>query len=373
MHHSEKLIRHSLKDKGGWWPDEDHILLLKAGLLEPSKALNAWQQWLKKQDLTPDLLEDGEILPKIFDPIDEASRQLLPLVHRNLENLNEPFSKRLKGYYRFKWVRNQQHIARADQLCAVLEKSGIPTMLINGLALSLWYYKDTGVRTVNAISILVPFEHRFKAIELLSTSAFQYQLQHQNVQSARLICNDKLTCDIQWYLFQEHAYADADMIFWEKSIMCIVGESTPSRRLSSTYQLFHSLMQGNRWNSPAPIGWVSDCVWIARQHSVDWDIIFTLAEQFQYVNFIKIALPFLKQEFSLDISEEYLLKLEKLIATPNDDYYFKVTTKGPDYGRILTYFWRNYALYSCFVKHQSSTPASFLTWMGRKITQRFKL
>ncbi len=364
------FIQPQPKDKGAWWPDENQLLLLKAGLLEPSRALYAWKQWLNRQNISPHLLDDTELLPKIFDPIDEASRQLLPLVHRNLENLEEPFSKRLKGYYRFKWVRAQQLIIRATQLCDLLEKSGIPAMLINGLALSLWYYKETGVRNMNAISILVPFEHRHTALKLLNDSAFRYYVLHQTTRAARLVCHDKLNCDLQWNLFHEHTYAEADSVFWKEAVPCILGESTPSCGLAPTHQFFHSLMQGNRWNIPAPIGWVSDCVMIARKHSIDWRLVFTLAEQFQYVSFLQKAVPFLRNEFELDISAENFQKLQELKVSPNDDYYFRVTSKASKFGRILTYLWRNHALYTCFIKHQNATSAPFSVWMLRKIKER---
>lgn len=358
------------KDKGGWWPDENQLLVLKSGLLEPAKALNAWTQWLKNRNITQDLLEDSELLPKIFDPIDEASRQLLPLVHRNLENLEEPFSKRLKGYYRFKWVRAQQLLARAAQVCDLLEGAGIPTMLINATALSLWYYDEKGTRSTYTFAVLVPFEHRYKALSLLSESALHYQVQRRNAQGARLTCEDKPECDLQWNLFYEHTYAGADSLFWKDAVPGIVGEATITRRLSPAHQFFHSLLQGNRWNIPAPLGWIPDCMMIARQHPIDWPMIFTLAEQFQYVSFIQKALPFLKNEFQLDISEENLQKLKGLHVSPQDAYYFRSTSKAPKFGRLLTYIWRNYALYNCFIKHQRSTSASFPVWMVRKIIQR---
>lgn len=364
------IIQQQSKTKGGWWPDENQLLLLKAGLVEPTQALLAWKQWLDNCNITHHLLDDTELLPKIFDPIDEASRQLLPLVHRNLENLEEPFSKRLKGYCRFKWVRTQQLLAGAAQLCDLLEGAGIPTMLINATALSLWYYTGKGARSLYTFSISVPFEHRLNALKLLKDSAFRYQLQYQNAQTARLISDDKLNCDLYWSLFHEHTYAKADSIFWENAVPCRVGESTTSRRLLPAHQFFHSLLQGNRWNRPAPLGWIPDCVMIARQHPIDWPMIFTLAEQFQYVSFIQKAVPFLRNEFELDISEDNLQKLKELRVSSEDAYYFTATSKAPKFGRLLTYIWRNYALYTCFIKHQRSTSASFPLWIVRKIIQR---
>ena len=93
--------------RGGCWPTEDQILLLRAALLDADTARTAWERW-----------RAGNAL----ETADSASLRLFPLVYSNLRSagLDELDLAKLKGAYRGAWVRNQLLFKRAAEALGAL-------------------------------------------------------------------------------------------------------------------------------------------------------------------------------------------------------------------------------------------------------------
>src|SRR5678810_1259298 len=137
-----------------FWPTKDQELLLRACLLSGNEAVTAWRQWKS-------IFESGSF--------DEASRRLLPLLYRNLKNLEtpEPLITKLKDEYFYTWSQNKFCLRGIAGLIDEFNKAGIRNMLLKGSALAILYYEDVGLRPMKDIDLMVHPDQVERAMQLL--------------------------------------------------------------------------------------------------------------------------------------------------------------------------------------------------------------
>ena len=129
------------------WPTPNQELLLRAALLDDAQAIPAWEQWQQTVD---------------FTEIDHRSQKLLPLVYHNLTRLDVsgPLIERSKGYYRLTWYKNHLQFHHMAVVLHDLHQAGIPTLLLKGAAMAVYYYRDPGLRPMEDFDLLVPWHQR---------------------------------------------------------------------------------------------------------------------------------------------------------------------------------------------------------------------
>ena len=127
---------------GNCWPTSAQRLLLRAVVLRGAEALAAWQRWTQAVDL---------------DGLDAGSIRLLPQLYRSLERegVRDPLMSRLKGVYRHTWYGNQLRLRDAAVVLGELSRRGIEPMLLKGAALTLLHYRDSGLRPMEDVAVLV--------------------------------------------------------------------------------------------------------------------------------------------------------------------------------------------------------------------------
>ncbi|MCA1552816.1 MAG: nucleotidyltransferase family protein, partial [Chloroflexi bacterium] len=93
-------------------------------MLHDEPAREAWREYRTALDL---------------DHIDHGSQRLLPLLYRNLLALgiDDPLLTRIKGVYRYHWLRNQLQLQFLATLLRALDESGVPVLVLKGAALAL--------------------------------------------------------------------------------------------------------------------------------------------------------------------------------------------------------------------------------------------
>ncbi|HEV7348080.1 nucleotidyltransferase family protein [Telluribacter sp.] len=352
------------------------LLLLKAAVFPAEKAAGYWQQWKACHQLTDsDLLQDKEILSRIFDPLDRGSHRLMPLVYRNLEKSGDPIIKRMRGMYRHSWMRNQQHLYRIKEITRLLHEAGIETMLIKGLAMSLLYYRDLGVRYMNDIDLLVPFEKHEEALKVLLTSklnlkigAFDYYMKPY-YHASHLYSEDGYDLDLHHHLLMYNRNKTADVPFWQNSLSLDPEYGIPSSVLSPTHQLFHNLIHGNFPDFDSPMRWVADCYVIYTQHAIDWEEVLQLAVDLRLVWPVREGLRLLTREFDLVLPEAVQHRLQSLEMETSEAVYrrflYDTFHKRKD---VRKYYNRSRFEYELYFKDY--TQQSFLKWFVRKTVAR---
>ena len=157
------------------FPTKEQCLLLHAALGSGAPAVAAWGEWQASVDF------DGYLDPESF--------ALLPLLYTNLRRnaVVHPFMHKLKGIYRRRWCENQVQFQGIEEVVGRFHLSRIPTMLVNGAALSLVHYADSALRTASDTQVLVPVRRAEPALALLieagwkplcRISAAQFRFRH---------------------------------------------------------------------------------------------------------------------------------------------------------------------------------------------------
>src|SRR3989304_3614207 len=129
-------------------------LLLRSALLRGESARRAWQELRPSLDL---------------DRLPAALASLLPLVYRNAAVLDrdDPETPRLKGLYRRTWYANEALFHRLASVLRLFAQAGIDTLVLRDAPLVVRYYKDSGLRPVAAVELLVHTGQATAAVALL--------------------------------------------------------------------------------------------------------------------------------------------------------------------------------------------------------------
>lgn len=310
----------------------DQTLLLKAALLPPSEALTYWQHWKKARSL--DRLDTAapDLLPAIFDPLDNDSQRLMPLVYRHLEKSGDPLIPHLRGIYRYTWMNNQRFMVKVQQVVGALQSAGIDTMVLKGIPLSLRYYGDMGVRLMSDLDVLVPTDCAADAIRVLSQkplnlrwSEYEYKYRHL-LHAMHLFDANKVDVDLHWNLMSQHAYAGADKPFWAAGEPLTLTPALTTHTLSPTHQLFHNLIHGFAWGMTPAIRWVADSYVLYQQPGVaiDWHELLDLAQAFRLGFPVRQSLRLLQADFRLELPIDVVSRLNGLTLSAEEQTYFEL-------------------------------------------------
>ncbi len=310
----------------------DQTLLLKAALLPLSEALTYWQHWKKARSL--DRLDTAapDLLPAIFDPLDNDSQRLMPLVYRHLEKSGDPLIPHLWGIYRYTWMNNQRFMVKVQQVVGALQSAGIDTMVLKGIPLSLRYYGDMGVRLMSDLDVLVPTDCAADAIRVLSQkpldlrwSEYEYKYRHL-LHAMHLFDANKVDVDLHWNLMSQHAYAGADKPFWAAGEPLTLTPALTTHTLSPTHQLFHNLIHGFAWGMTPAIRWVADSYVLYQQPGVaiDWHELLDLAQAFRLGFPVRQSLRLLQADFRLELPIDVVSRLNGLTLSAEEQTYFEL-------------------------------------------------
>ena len=288
------------------WPTPAQELLLRAGVASGRRALEAWDAWKANHDL-------------IETELDHGSFRLLALVYKNLlaQGADEPLMPRLKGIYRYWWCSNQHLFYRAAGVIRELEGAGIPTIVLKGAAASVAYYRDTGVRTMGDIDLLVPVDRATAAVTHLGRLGFRparprvadlIRYQH----SVRMEHGNGEALDLHWHVLAECVHRSADDGFWKRAVPIRILDAS-SRALDATDALLHAIVHGMRWNAEPTVRWVADAMAILRAADgvIDWTVMEREARRQHVVLRLRMGLAYLKRSMGAPIPDRVLERLRK--------------------------------------------------------------
>lgn len=256
----------------------DHQLLLTAALADESAAVDAWREWRAMVD---------------FDEIDGPSQRLLPLIVRraNVVPADDPVRGRVRGMYRQTWVNNHRLWASVQPVLDQLAAADITVMALKGIALLRYYGGDWGVRPMYDIDMVVPYERRFDALEVLRSAGWSPETGQSKAwvttrmsrhrhgwghERANGQHRDRV--DLHWRVSPLVMWPSAQQRWWQAARhVDIAGRSTLV--IGPVDLLVHVLLHGNNDDLRPPVQWIVDSAMIARAIADDSDVLTTWAER----------------------------------------------------------------------------------------------
>lgn len=280
---------------GACWPEPHQEEALRAAVLDPPAAAEAWRARRRRLPLD--------------DESDAAVHRLLPIVYVNLREITPevPDLARLKGLYRRTWYENQTLLHRVRPALERLSDAGIPLLFLKGLPLALDYYGDLGQRPMSDIDLLVPRADADRALDLLEAEGWRDNGGLTRAQLWRTYHGSGLShpdggqVDVHWHLGTplllpgDEAGSMAD--FWAAAVPF----EHPELRLHGVTldpadMLLHVIAHGLWAGSASTVRWVSDASLILRIEAIDWDRLVDQATRRRIAPLVGDALRYLADE-----------------------------------------------------------------------------
>lgn len=324
---------------GAVWPGPAQELLLRAALSQGAEAAEAWRRWTESVDP---------------DEIDPASAQVLPLVYRNLvdQGIEDDRLASLKPRYAVTWARNQRNFRLLNGILERLGAAGIETLIFKGAALIPLYYRDSGVRGMGDVDVMIRPERFSDALHLLGEAGWKTLSWRPEVFDTRfqhaLALYDEIgnSVDLHCHLLMACCEPGADLPFWEASRPFQV-EGAPTRTLCTTDHLLQACVHGLNWVQVPPIRWVADAITMLRvaPDEVDWDRAHRLALERDMALPVREALGYLHRAFDAPVPADTLRRLGSIPVSYSDRLRFGVWMKSSR-GRPLALLLHHWTMFS---------------------------
>ena len=285
-------------------PNKEQQLLLQAALWSGSAAIESWGQWQGSVD---------------FDSyLDDESFALLPLLYTNLlrHAVTHPLMHKLKGIYRRAWCENQVHFQAVEGVVRGLHHASIPTLLLNGIALSLKYYREDALRTMRDSQVLVPVDRAEEATQLLTQSGWKAL---SNISKSRcpsqktvtFLNGSDLRLEICWNPSFENHGKEGRTCLWRDATPITIAK-VPTHTLGPTATLGHSLLGGSDENLEPRIGWIADAMTVLNSagSKVDWTRLVDMARKRRMLLQLKTRVGLLHELFHTLIPSTVLAEVE---------------------------------------------------------------
>jgi predicted O-methyltransferase YrrM len=287
-------------------PNREQQLLLQAALWSSSAAIDAWARWQASID---------------FDShLDDDSFALLPMLYTNLHRhgVTHPLMHKLKGIYRRLWCENQVHFQVVAGVVRDFHLANIPTLLLNGAALSVKYYREDALRTMRDSRIVVPVDRAEQATQLLIQSGWKAESNISEAccpfqQTVTFLNGSDLRLEICWDpSFENHGKEDQTCL-WRDAIPITIAK-VPTHTLGPTATLRHTLLGGPNRNLEPGIGWIADATTVlnSRDLKVDWIHLMDTARKRRLVFQLKTRVGLLHELFHTLVPSTVVAEVQEM-------------------------------------------------------------
>lgn len=300
------------------WPTEEQELLLGAALLPPDEAVDAFVQWRN--------------VSNPYD-IDDGSRRLYPMVHRNLRRAGVHTS--LDDFMWDAYVqasgRNQKLLRTLEQVLGQLHEGDVPTLVLKGAALTLLHYRDRGARPMHDLDVMVPRELVGRALDVLRADGWDDMrtdstrpIEELRLRHAVTLVRGDDELDVHWHALVACIDSDLDAEFWRASVEMEVGDRC-TRALAPADQLLHAFAHGLRYNKLPPLRWIADAhvVITSSGSALDWDRLVQLADRYRLAACTSAALGYLDRLSPSLVPQESLAAAQALPVTRRERWEFE--------------------------------------------------
>lgn len=288
------------------WPSPEDEFLLKAALFQGAAAQRALQEWEARVEL---------------DRVDFGAFRLLPLLHHNLKKngIASRDAERLAGIARRAWAENQLILNRASRALAELARLEFPVLLLKGVPLIVEVYRDTGLRTLGDVDILVHPADAAAILEWLTKNGWRYKLGSlpadplASTTSLNFISPEGLDLDLHWAIFFNRPEPQNDLPFWKAATPMNLN-GVPALGPGWADLFFIACTQGFRWDPVLPLRWVADAYWMLTHpdREMDWGRLVWQARRLEQGLLMRTALSYLKTSFELPVPRAVINQLQRI-------------------------------------------------------------
>lgn len=359
-------------DYGGCLPTREQALLLRASLLKGDAALEAFREWKSRVRL---------------DRVDPGSYRLFPLLYANLKStgVDDPLTNIFEWVYHTTRNNNGILLSNMSQLLREFSSARIQFMLLKGAALILMYYKDSGLRPMMDVDILVRTREARDAIELVTRLGWNssitplkgfsrinllsslgwrpkqraledFSKEFFSVRHGQdFVHPDSFTIDLHWHVLHGYNGVNADSFFWEGASKTEL-DGLPVAVLSPTDQLLHVCSHGVSWNHIPPVRWVADAVMIVNSAPewIDWGRLTAASVRHGKVFRVRKALHYLRSYLDVSVPDTVLRELENFPVSKAERLEYEVRTRPPG---ILDGLVELCFLYECYSRENADRSA----------------
>ena len=274
-------------------------MLLRACLCEGEEALSAWREWSSRVDI---------------ELLDWDSQRLLPLLYTKLaaQNIRHPWMGRMKGCYRYTWVRNTSLLATASEVVKQLrDVAGNDQILLKGGAVACAYLPNIGLRAMEDFDLLIKLEVASQVWRRLQANGWKpLQVRSERSFPRYLRCTKSIgflrnreKLDLHWGLLDDLRGPAVHETFWQASGETQLPDGTTVKILHLADQLFHTCLHGVRADQGPNIRWITDAITvIPKMREEDWARLQSVAKERRYTLRIGKALQFLQEHFGDTVS-----------------------------------------------------------------------
>lgn len=314
--------------------DRCQELLLKAALLPPERALEAWEELM--ETCNPDRLDPG-------------AQRLLPQLFANLRaaGAEEQVLGGLRPAYRKTWVKNRVLLRVLAHLLGVFRGADIETLVLKGAALIPLVYRDYGCRPMGDLDVLVPRGRAAESIHLLRRLGWRSDLalpetligiRHADVFRDARGCR----LDLHWSVLQECCRPGENDDFWHGSVPIEV-EGVPTRALCSADQLLHVCVHGARSSAVQPLSWIADAMMILRSSTdVAWRRLLDQTHTRRLTVPMHTAFGYLHANLGATVPAQVLESLETARTSRFEHLEFRVKASRRELVGSLPVLWFDY-------------------------------
>src|SRR5574342_73274 len=310
-------------------PRPDELLLLRAASLPDERAIGAWQEWIRSNDL---------------HGVDKTSFDLLAAVYRNLSSLGAETPPLLRGVYNRSWVQNQKLFQNVAAVLRLFADHALPVLLLKGGALATQYYHDSGTRPMYDIDILVPTERALAAYDLLRANGWVPlilpggPMEHvvRVVRSCVMRAADSTNLNLHWHAMVDRYGPDADTDFWAGAVEQVFNR-VPARSLCPADQLLHVLVHGAKWENPRSVVWLMDAYQIIAfvGEPLDWQRLAGQARLRSAVLTVTAALDYLRSELGAAVPEATLVTLRRERPGVIEKLEYRAESSGDSFRAVV--------------------------------------
>jgi len=299
--------------------------------------------------------------------IDHACQRLIPMVYQKFKNrgLTAEEVEICKGVYLHTWYNNTNFMHQVKPMIDTLNAQDIKVMPIKGLALTLFYFKDFGLRPMSDFDILVPTGQKDQAIRILESCGWTSGFLAPHGQG---FSNENFECDLHWHLLQEHCRRDSDHDYWAAAIPTSA-HNMHVYRLDPADLLLHVCVHGAWWNPTPPIRWIVDAMAIIDdEEDLDWQRLLDQTRKRGMALPMQRAMAYLKEKFSARIPDRILASLMQLRVGHWEKARYRIKTTPSGNRSVAGAFYFCYLEYRQMVASRETVlnPLGFFRFLKQR-------
>jgi hypothetical protein len=220
-------------------------------------------------------------------------------------------------------------------------------MLLKGGALAEALYRDSSLRSMGDLDVLVPTAQAPRALEVLRGAGWSpltaitpgfIRAQH----ATDLVAADGAArCDLHWHVYWECCQPDADDELWAASVPLRFA-GVPTRMLGPADQLLHLCVHGPRRVRRPTLRWVPDALYVMRAGGIDWSRFLAQVERRRFGLRAGTMLIYLRDAFTAPVPVEVLARLETIPISRLERAEYHVGNRRQGLLGELAVYWCNY-------------------------------